>query len=59
VKLQVTVTSKRVETNFYPDWNAACGAAVREALAGAEEVVVVDGAGALFRVYAEPVGDNS
>ena len=57
--LKVVVTSELIETTIYERWDGACGRAVREALGGAEEVVLVDTNGAQYHVYAEPVEENS
>jgi hypothetical protein len=38
----VVVTSQLIESTVLPDWDAACGQAIREALGGAESVRLVD-----------------
>jgi hypothetical protein len=55
----VVVTSQLIESTVLPDWDAACGQAIREALGGAESVRLVDSNGAEYHVFAEPVEDNS
>lgn len=55
----VVVTSKRIESTPFQTWDTACGQAARESLDGAEDVVLVDTNGLQYRVYVEPVEDNS
>jgi hypothetical protein len=53
--LNVVVTSQRITSAVFTDWDTACGEAVRAALDGAEEVVLVDTNGAKYSVFAELV----
>lgn len=58
MSLAVVVTTSRLESTLLPDWETACGHAVRAALAGAESVRVVDTDGAEYDVWAEPYEPN-
>jgi hypothetical protein len=59
VAVNVVVTTKNRVTLTFEDWDVACGAAVRDALDGAENVLLIDSNGLVYHVYAEPVEDNS
>jgi hypothetical protein len=57
--LHLRFTTETVSDEDYNGWDYVCGAAIRAALDGATSVVLTDVDGAQYRVWAEPVEDNS